>query len=139
MHCSLTFPEGFVFGGATAAYQCEGETRGHGKGAVSWDSFLAERGRFSADTASDFYHQYDHDLELCERFGINGIRISIAWSRIFPQGVGDVNPEGVDFYHQVFRACHAHGVIPYVTLHHFDTPQALFAKGGAYAELVTSE
>lgn len=130
MHCSLTFPEGFVFGGATAAYQCEGETRGHGKGAVSWDSFLAERGRFSADPASDFYHQYDHDLELCERFGINGIRISIAWSRIFPQGVGDVNPEGVDFYHQVFRACHAHGVIPYVTLHHFDTPQALFAKGG---------
>ena len=70
MHCSLTFPEGFVFGGATAAYQCEGETRGHGKGAVSWDSFLAERGRFSADPASDFYHQYDHDLELCERFAV---------------------------------------------------------------------
>lgn len=124
------FPAGFVFGAATAAYQCEGETHGHGKGEVSWDPFLAKKGRFSADPASDFYHTYEHDLALCERFGINGIRISIAWSRIFPQGVGARNPEGIAFYHDVFRACRAHGVEPYVTLHHFDTPLALFDKGG---------
>ncbi len=130
MELAPTFPKGFVFGGATAAYQCEGETHGHGKGEVSWDPFLAEKGRFSADPASDFYHHYEHDLALCERFGINGIRISIAWSRIFPQGVGEVNPEGVAFYHDVFRACRAHGVEPYITLHHFDTPLALFGKGG---------
>lgn len=130
MASTLRFPEGFVFGGATAAYQCEGETHGHGKGEVSWDPFLAERGRFSADPASDFYHRYEHDLELCERFGINGIRVSIAWSRIFPQGIGATNPEGIEFYHQLFQACRAHGVDPYVTLHHFDTPQALFAEGG---------
>jgi len=127
---TLTFPSGFIFGAATAAYQCEGETHGHGKGEVSWDPFLAEKGRFSADPASDFYHSYDHDLELCERFGINGIRISIAWSRIFPQGTGETNPEGIAFYHDVFRACRAHSVEPYVTLHHFDTPLALFKQGG---------
>ncbi len=127
---SLNFPDGFVFGGATAAYQCEGETHAHGKGEVSWDPFLAKRGRFSADPASDFYHCYERDLALCEQFGLNGIRISIAWSRIFPQGTGPINPEGVAFYHDVFRACRAHGVEPYVTLHHFDTPLALFEQGG---------
>lgn len=130
MSCAHKFPDGFVFGGATAAYQCEGETHGHGKGEVSWDPFLAQRGLFSADPASDFYHRYDQDLALCERFGINGIRVSIAWSRIFPQGVGAVNAEGVAFYHQLFAACRAHGVEPYVTLHHFDTPLALFEEGG---------
>jgi len=129
MASTLTFPTGFIFGGATAAYQCEGETHTHGKGEVSWDPFLAKRGRFSADPASDFYHTYEHDLALCERYGINGIRISIAWSRIFPLGAGRINPEGVAFYHDVFKACRAHGVEPYVTLHHFDTPLALFEQG----------
>lgn len=126
---NLTFPKDFVFGGATAAYQCEGETRTHGKGKVAWDDFLAAEGRFSADPASDFYHQYDHDLELCERFGINGIRISIAWSRIFPEGTGEPNSEGVAYYHALFQSCRKHGVEPYVTLHHFDTPLALFERG----------
>lgn len=128
MACT-TFPEGFVFGGATAAYQCEGETRTHGKGKVAWDDYLAERGLFSADPASDFYHRFPEDLELCERFGINGIRVSIAWSRIFPNGTGEANREGVDFYHRLFAECHRRHVEPYVTLHHFDTPDALYGKG----------
>ena len=130
MSATLAFPYNFVFGGATAAYQCEGETHGFGKGEVSWDPFLAKRGRFSADPASDFYHHFEDDLALCERFGINGIRISIAWSRIFPAGTGDVNREGVAFYHRLFAFCRAHKVEPYVTLHHFDTPLALFERGG---------
>ena len=113
---SMAFPKGFIYGGATAAYQCEGETLTHGKGKVAWDDFLAAQGRFSADPASDFYHQYPVDLDLCEKFGINGIRISIAWSRIFPTGVGEPNPEGVAFYHRLFAACHEHGVEPFVTL-----------------------
>lgn len=125
----MAFPDNFVFGGATAAYQCEGETRTHGKGKVAWDDFLAAQGRFSAEPASDFYHQYPLDLELCERFGINGIRISIAWSRIFPEGTGEANPEGVAFYHRLFAACREHGVEPFVTLHHFDTPATLFNAG----------
>ncbi len=123
------FPEDFVFGGATAAYQVEGETRTHGKGKVAWDDFLESQGRFSPDPASDFYNQYPVDLELCEEFGINGIRLSIAWSRIFPNGTGKVNPEGVQFYHDLFAECHKHHVEPFVTLHHFDTPLPLFEKG----------
>lgn len=123
------FPEGFIYGGATAAYQCEGETLTHGKGKVAWDDFLAEKGRFLGDPASDFYNRYGEDLELCERFGINGIRVSIAWSRIFPEGAGAVNPEGVEFYHNVFAECRRRGVEPFVTLHHFDTPAALYDDG----------
>ncbi len=122
-------PEGFIYGGATAAYQCEGETLTHGKGKVAWDDFLAEKGRFLGDPASDFYNRYGEDLELCERFGINGIRVSIAWSRIFPEGAGAVNPEGVEFYHNVFAECRRRGVEPFVTLHHFDTPAALYDDG----------
>ena len=106
------FPEDFVFGGATAAYQVEGETRTHGKGKVAWDDFLEAQGRFSPDPASDFYNQYPVDLELCEEFGINGIRLSIAWSRIFPNGTGEINPEGVQFYHDLFAECHKHHVEP---------------------------
>ena len=125
----MQFPDGFVFGGATAAYQVEGETRTHGKGKVAWDDFLEAQGRFSPDPASDFYNQYPVDLELCEEFGINGIRLSIAWSRIFPNGTGEINPEGVQFYHDLFAECHKHHVEPFVTLHHFDTPLPLFEKG----------
>lgn len=124
------FPEGFVFGAATAAYQCEGETHTHGKGKVAWDDYLDEKGLFSADPASDFYHRYPEDLRLCQEYGINGIRVSIAWSRIFPHGDDPVpNPEGVAFYHRLFAACRSHGVEPYVTLHHFDSPDALYREG----------
>ena len=125
----MQFPDGFVFGGATAAYQVEGETRTHGKGKVPWDDCLAAQGRFSPDPASDFYNKYPVDIDLCQRFGINGIRVSIAWSRIFPNGTGEINPEGVQFYHDLFAECHKHHVEPFVTLHHFDTPLPLFEKG----------
>ena len=97
-----TLPKDFMLGGATAAYQAEGATKEGGKGAVAWDEFLEKQGRFSPDPASDFYHLYPVDLKLCKMFGINGIRISIAWSRIFPDGTGKINQQGVDFYHQLF-------------------------------------
>lgn len=125
----MRLPKDFIMGGATAAYQCEGETRTHGKGKVAWDDYLEQQGWFSPDPASDFYHQYPVDLALCKKFGINGIRISIAWSRIFPDGEGEVNPEGVEFYHHLFQKCRENGVEPFVTLHHFDTPDKLHKKG----------
>lgn len=124
-----TLPEDFIFGGATAAYQCEGATKEGGKGPVAWDEFLEEQGRFSPDPASDFYHQYGKDIELCEQFGVNGLRLSIAWSRIFPDGTGEVNQEGINFYHKVFKECEKHNILPFVTLHHFDTPKRLFDNG----------
>lgn len=79
-----TLPEDFIFGGATAAYQAEGATNTDGKGRVAWDTYLEENYWYTAEPASDFYNRYPVDLELSEKFGVNGIRISIAWSRIFP-------------------------------------------------------
>ena len=126
---SKSLPKDFIYGGATAAYQAEGAVHTDGKGPVAWDKYLAENYWYTAEPASDFYHMYPVDLELCEQFGINGIRISIAWSRIFPAGYGAVNPKGVDFYHRLFAECHKRHVEPFVTLHHFDTPEALHSAG----------
>lgn len=126
---TTTLPKDFIFGGATAAYQAEGATHLDGKGPVAWDNYLKEHYWYTADPASDFYHKYPIDLALAEQYGINGIRISIAWSRIFPTGFGKVNPKGVAFYHDLFAACHKHHVEPFVTLHHFDTPEALHTAG----------
>ena len=126
---SKSLPKDFIYGGATAAYQAEGAVHTDGKGPVAWDKYLAENYWYTAEPASDFYHMYPVDLELCEQFGINGIRISIAWSRIFPAGYGEVNPKGVDFYHRLFAECHKRHVEPFVTLHHFDTPEALHSAG----------
>ena len=123
-------PEDFYFGGATAAYQCEGATTEDGKGEVIWDKYLREKGELNPDPASDFYHKYLQDLELCHEFGINAIRVSISWARIFPEGYGKVEKRGVEYYHKLFQKCHEEGVEPFVTLHHFDTPQVMQDEGG---------
>lgn len=122
-------PKDFIFGGATAAYQAEGAIHTDGKGAVAWDKYLEDNYWYTAEPASDFYHKYPVDLKLAETFGINGIRISIAWSRIFPTGFGEVNPKGVEFYHNLFAECHRRHVEPFGTLHHFDTPEVLHSNG----------
>lgn len=129
------FPKGFYFGGATAAYQAEGATTEDGKGLVSWDVFL-KNGTYRPDPASDFYHRYSEDLALCQTYGVNGIRISISWARIFPNGTGKVNQKGVDYYHRLIDECNARGVEPFVTLHHFDTPYELH-KVGDFVNLET--
>lgn len=123
------FPEHFVFGAATAAFQAEGALLEGNRGKNYWDDYLKEQGMFDPSLASDFYHKYPEDLELCRTFGINGLRISIAWSRIFPSGVGKFDPSGVQFYHKLIDECIANGVEPFVTLHNFDTPLSLFEKG----------
>lgn len=124
-----TLPKDFIFGGATAAYQAEGATHTDGKGPVAWDKYLEDNYWYTAEPASDFYNRYPVDLKLAEEYGVNGIRISIAWSRIFPTGYGQVNAKGVEFYHNLFAECHKRHVEPFVTLHHFDTPEALHSNG----------
>ncbi|WP_125764224.1 6-phospho-beta-galactosidase [Companilactobacillus hulinensis] len=125
-----SLPKNFVLGGATAAYQVEGNTKVDGKGKTMWDDYLKKQGRFSPDPASDFYNRYPEDLELSAKYGLNAIRVSIAWTRIFPDGVvGTPNELGVKYYHELFHECLKHGITPYVTLHHFDTPKALFDQG----------
>lgn len=125
----LNLPKEFILGAATAAYQSEGATKVDGKGRVLWDYFLEEQGRFSPDPACDFYHQYPLDLKKCREFNITSLRVSIAWSRIFSDGSGRIEPKGVAFYHQLFKEMRTNGVEPYVTLHHFDTPEVLFSQG----------
>ena len=131
---SKTLPKDFLMGGATAAYQVEGATKEDGKGRVLWDDFLEKQGRFSPDPAADFYHRYEEDLSLAEKHGVQAIRVSIAWSRIFPDGAGAVEPRGIAFYHKLFAACKAHHIEPFVTLHHFDTPERLHELGDWLSE-----
>ena len=124
------FPDGFIFGGATAAYQVEGATREDGRGPCVWDEYMNRPGaRFNADPASDFYHQYKRDLQLAHDFHINGIRISLSWTRILPDGEGKVNQAGIDYYNKLIDECIQQGVEPFVTLHHFDTPLPFFQNG----------
>jgi len=116
-----TLPKDFIFGGATAAYQAEGATHTDGKGPVAWDKYLADNYWYTAEPASDFYHKYPVDLQLAEEYGVNGIRISIAWSRIFPTGYGEVNPKGVEFYHKLFAECHKRHVEPFPEVNYWTT------------------
>lgn len=124
------FPKNFIFGGATAAYQVEGATKEDGRGPCAWDEYMNRpESRFNADPASDFYHQYKKDLQLSHDFGVNGIRISISWTRILPTGEGEINQAGIDYYNDLIDECIRQGVEPFVTLHHFDTPLTYFHDG----------
>lgn len=125
----MKFPENFIFGGATAAYQCEGATKEDGKGLVCWDVFYDENDLYDPDPASGFYYKFKEDIDNCVKFGINGIRVSIAWTRIFPKGYGEVNQKGIDHYHELFKYAEENNVEVYVTLHHFDTPYELNKAG----------
>ncbi len=125
----IALPKTFIVGAATAAYQVEGASKEDGKGRVLWDAFLEKEGRFSPDPASDFYHRYEEDIRLAHEHGITALRISIAWSRIFPHGSGEANAKGVEYYRKVFETCLRYNIEPYVTLHHFDTPETLFLQG----------
>lgn len=125
----MKFPTDFYFGGATAAFQTEGAVKEGNKGEVLWEPFLKKQGRFNPEPACDFYHRYPEDIQLSSKFGLNSIRISIAWARIFPTGSGEPEQAGVDYYHQMFAECFKQGVEPFVTLHHFDTPEALHQTG----------
>lgn len=121
------FPDNFVFGAATAAFQAEGALTEDGRGPCYWDAYLKDK--FDPSTASDFYHRYPADLAACRKYGINGIRISIAWSRVIPDGSGEVNAAGLAYYDRLIDECLKNGVEPFVTLHHFDTPEPLYAAG----------
>ncbi|MCC5910230.1 MAG: 6-phospho-beta-galactosidase [Clostridiaceae bacterium] len=124
------FDDKFVFGAATAAFQAEGATKEDGRGPCYWDEYLSRpESRFTGDVASDFYHKYKEDLSLAKEYGLNGIRISIAWSRVIPDGSGEINPKGIEFYNNLIDECIKNGVEPYVTLHHFDTPLPLYKNG----------
>lgn len=124
------FPEDFAFGAATAAFQTEGAVKEGGRGPCYWDEYLHRpESTFNGDEASAFYYKYKEDLQHAKSFGLDSIRISIAWTRVIPDGDGEVNQEGIDFYNNLIDECLANGIEPYVTLHHFDTPLPLHKRG----------
>jgi beta-glucosidase len=129
-----TFPDGFVWGAATAAYQIEGATDADGRGPSIWDRFAHTPGRVSngetGDVACDHYHRYREDVALMAELGLDSYRFSIAWPRVLPEGTGRVNEAGLDFYDRLVDELLAHGISPHATLYHWDLPQALETAGG---------
>ncbi|WP_123042989.1 GH1 family beta-glucosidase [Cohnella candidum] len=147
------FPEGFVWGTATSAYQIEGAANEGGKGESIWDRFCHTPGKIAGgdtgDTACDHYHRYKEDIALLAELGIPNYRFSIAWPRIFPEK-GKVNPEGIRFYHGLLDELQKYGIEPMATIFHWDLPQWIQDEGGwasrdivphflAYAELLFRE
>ncbi|MCL2516106.1 MAG: GH1 family beta-glucosidase [Microbacteriaceae bacterium] len=130
----LTFPEGFTFGTATASYQIEGAAAEDGRKPSIWDTFSHTPGKVAngdtGDVAVDFYHHVDEDLDLIKSLGIQAYRLSIAWPRVVPDGVGAVNEKGLDFYEKVIDGLIARDIQPVVTLYHWDLPQVLEDRGG---------
>src|SRR6201981_3037265 len=128
------FPQGFLWGSATASYQVEGAVNEDGRGPSIWDTFSHVSGKTNngdtGDVADDHYHRYKEDVQLMKALGLKTYRFSVAWPRVFPQGTGTPNPKGLDFYNRMLDELLAAGIQPYCTLFHWDLPQALEDKGG---------
>lgn len=128
------FGDDFLWGVVIAAAQNEGAAKMGGRGPSIWDEFARKNGKIKSGhkptVACDFYHRYKDDLLLVKALGFRVFRFSISWSRILPEGTGKVNTEGVLFYHQVIDECLQLGLIPFVTLYHWDLPSALEKEGG---------
>lgn len=146
-----SFPEDFLWGASTSAYQIEGATREDGRGPSIWDEYAATPGRTyqgqTGDVATDHYHHVREDVALMVQLNLRAYRFSIAWPRVLPEGIGAVNEQGLDFYDRLVDTLLAHGITPFITLYHWDLPLALHKRGGwlnretafafaAYAEIV---
>ncbi|HET9109313.1 MAG TPA: GH1 family beta-glucosidase [Ktedonobacterales bacterium] len=128
------FPAGFFWGTATAAYQIEGAPQADGKGESIWDRFAHTPGKIergeTGDIADDHYRLWAEDLDLMQRLNLNAYRFSISWPRIFPDGYGRLNEAGMDFYSRLVDGLLARDIEPFISLYHWDLPQALQDKGG---------
>ncbi|HVI10707.1 MAG TPA: GH1 family beta-glucosidase [Candidatus Binatia bacterium] len=125
----LSFPPDFMWGCATAAYQIEGAAGEDGRKPSIWDTFSHTPGKThhgdTGDTADDSYHLYKEDVRLLKGLGAKSYRFSISWPRVFPDGTGQPNTRGLDYYQRVVDELLQNGIVPYITLFHWDLPQAL--------------
>lgn len=130
----LVFPKDFIWGTATAAYQIEGAAHEGGRGESIWDRYCAIPGNVqggdTGDVACDHYHRFREDVALMKEMGIRAYRFSVSWPRVLPRGTGEVNEKGMAFYSDLVDALLEAGIEPYVTLYHWDLPQALQDIGG---------
>ena len=130
----LQFPEGFLWGTATSAYQVEGAAEVDGRGLSVWEAFARQPGRIRDGSTGaggvDHFHRYEEDVALMKALGVRAYRFSVAWPRVFQDGAGAANPKGLDFYDRLVDSLLASGIEPYATLYHWDLPQALQARGG---------
>jgi beta-glucosidase len=146
------FPNGFLWGTATASYQIEGATSEDGRGESIWDRFATTPGKVfgghTGETACESYHRHREDISLMKAMNNNAYRFSIAWPRVFPDGGGAIAPAGLDYYSRLTDDLLEADITPFVTLYHWDLPQALQERGGwaerdtvsafsRYAEVVT--
>jgi len=140
MTTSFRFPKKFIWGVATAAPQIEGAAFEDGKGESIWDHYSRIPGKVhngdTLDVACDHYHRFRDDFRLMRKLGVKNYRLSLAWPRIFPAGDGPLNPKGVEFYNRLVDAMMAEGITPWVTLFHWDLPQALEVRGGWRSRVV---
>jgi len=124
----------FVWGAGTSAYQIEGAFNEDGRSPSIWDVFSHTPGKIerkhTGDVACDHYHRYKGDVKLLAELGVKAYRFSISWSRVLPNGIGNVNQKGLAFYDHLLDELERYGIEPYVTLYHWDLPQILFEKGG---------
>ncbi len=130
----VRFPEGFLWGAATSAYQVEGSPLADGAGPSIWQRFthspgLVKNGE-NGDVACDHYRLYEQDVELMRELGLNSYRFSVSWSRVLPQGRGRINERGLDFYRRLVDSLLGAGIQPLITLYHWDLPAALDDRGG---------
>jgi beta-glucosidase len=128
------FGNNFHFGVSSSSLQTEGAWNKDGKGHSNWDIFSGKKKKILSNhdpcVATDFYHRYEEDISIIRSLRIPNFRFSISWSRIFPEGTGKVNQHGIDFYNRVIDSCLEKNIEPWITLYHWDLPQALEEKGG---------
>jgi beta-glucosidase len=124
----------FIWGVASSAFQTEGAWNADGKGPSVWDVFSRKRNKIAqndrADIASSFYERYEQDLDIIKELNIRHFRWSVSWPRVLPNGYGQRNYKGIDFYDRLTDECLKRDIVPWVTLYHWDLPQALEEKGG---------
>jgi beta-glucosidase len=130
----ITFPKDFLWGTATASYQIEGAWNEDGKGESIWDRFSHTPDKIlngdTGDIACDHYHRWQEDVELMKLLNLQAYRFSISWPRVLPNGRGQVNQNGLDFYSRLIDGLLEAGITPFITLYHWDLPQALQDEGG---------
>ncbi len=130
----ISFPEDFVWGCASSAYQVEGAWNEAGKGPSIWDTFVHTPGKIAngetGDVTVDHYHRYKEDVGVMKELGLEAYRFSSSWSRVLPNGTGAVNQAGLGFYDRLVDELLRNKIVPYICLYHFDLPQALQDQGG---------